>query len=170
VRRAGEPRAHEGRGGVERLLGPGDRLAELPVAPAAHVAGRTHAIAERRAAGRDVGEEAPRDHVGRVALRGLGELLALRDGRQAASRACAVDRAEQRGARILQRERGRQVAVVGARRRLGGGRADEEDQCRRKALAEGILAAHVAESARGPASAASNAPGGAIGRFCGCLR
>ena len=57
VARAGEPGAHEARGRVERLLGPGDRLAELPVAAARDVAGRLDAVAERRAAGRDVLEE-----------------------------------------------------------------------------------------------------------------
>jgi hypothetical protein len=102
VRRAGEPGAHEARGGVERLLGPGDRLAELPVAAPAHVPGRGDAIAEGRAARRDVPEEVARDHVGGVALCGLAELLALLDGDQPARRALVVDGAQERCARVVQ--------------------------------------------------------------------
>ena len=78
--RAGQPGAHQAVGGVEWLLGPGDRLAELPVALALDVAGGVDAIAERRAAGRDVLEEPPRDHVVGVALRRARELSVLADG------------------------------------------------------------------------------------------
>ena len=89
---AGQPRAHEAVGRVERLLGPGDRLAELPVAAALDVAGGLDAVAERRAAGRDVLEEAPRDHVVGVALRGARELRALagRPGRPRAARSASM--------------------------------------------------------------------------------
>jgi hypothetical protein len=167
VRRAGQPRAHEARGGVERLLGPGDRLAELPVAPAAHVASRAHAFAERRAAGRDVGEEAPGHHVGRVALRGARELLALGDGGQAALRALGVDRAQQRGADVLKRERRREVALVRTRRGLCGGRDGEDQQPHREAHADGFPATHVAEGARGPACAATYSLGGMMSAICG---
>jgi hypothetical protein len=84
---AGQPGAHQAVGRVERLLGPGDRLAELPVALALDVAGGVDAIAEGRAAGRDVLEEAPRDHVVGVTLRRARELFVLADGGQTASRA-----------------------------------------------------------------------------------
>jgi hypothetical protein len=97
---AGQPGAHQRVRRVERLLGPGDRLAELPVAPALDVAGGVDAVAERRAAGRDVLEEAPRDHVVGVALGRARELSVLPDGGETARRALRVDGAEQRGAAI----------------------------------------------------------------------
>ena len=100
--RAVEPGGHEARWAVERDLRPGERFAEAPVAAAAQVAGRTHAIAQRRAAGRDVGEELAGDHVGGVPLGGSGELGVLADDRQAARRTLGVDDAEQRGTPVLQ--------------------------------------------------------------------
>jgi hypothetical protein len=168
VRRAGQPRADEARGGVERLLGPGDRLAELPVAAAAHVARRADALAERRAAGRHVREEAPGHHVHRVALRGPRELLALRDGRKAALRALGVDRAEERDARVLQGEGRREIACVRARR-LRGGSDGKQQQRRQEAPCEGILATHGAEVAPGPPGAGAHSVGGMIRAFYGLL-
>jgi hypothetical protein len=167
MRRAGQPRAHERRGSVERFLGPGDRLAQLPVAAAAHVPGRAHAIAERRAARGDVGEEAPGHHVGRVPLGGARELLALLDGGQAAGGPLGVDRAQQRGADVREREGCREVAIVRARRGLRGGRDDEQQQRQRAALGDGILATHAGQGARGPARASGDAVGGTMRRSCG---
>jgi hypothetical protein len=97
---AGQPRAHEAVGRVERLLGPGDRLAELPVAATLDVAGGLNAVAEGRAAGGDVLEEASRDHVVGVPLRGTRELRALLDDRETAGRALGVDGADERGTAI----------------------------------------------------------------------
>ena len=97
---AGQPGADQRVGRVERLLRPGDRLAELPVALARDVAGGVDAVAEGRAAGRDVLEEAPRDHVVGVALGRARELSALADGHETARSALRVDSAEQGGTAI----------------------------------------------------------------------
>ena len=133
MRRAAEPRAHEGGGRVERLLGPGDRLAELPVAPAVDVAGGVHPIAERGAAGRDVLEELPRDHVVGVALRRARQLRALAHQGEIAGRALGVDDAEQRGSAIRGRERGDEVTAMSAVGCRGcGGRDGEEEESRRE--------------------------------------
>ena len=142
---AGQPRAHEAVGRVERLLGPRDRLAELPVVTGRDVAGRLDPIAERRAAGRDMAEEAPHDHVVGVALRRARELSALADHGQTARRALGVDAAEQRGAAIRWRERGDQVTAMRAVRcagRDGGG--SEEEESRRQRRTESIRATHGA--------------------------
>ena len=143
--RAGQPGAHEALGRVERLLGPGDRLAELPVALALDVSGGADAIAERRAAGRDVLEEPPRDHVVGVALGGARELSALAHQGQTARRALGVDGAEQRGAAIRWRERGDEVTAMRAVRCAGGdGGGGEEEESRRQRRTESILATHGA--------------------------
>jgi hypothetical protein len=75
MRRAVEPRAHQPSGAVERLLGPPDRLAEVPVGSAGRVAGGLHAVAERGAAWRDVSQVPTGDHV----VGGEGELSVLAD-------------------------------------------------------------------------------------------
>jgi hypothetical protein len=156
VFRAGQPGAHERVGRVERLLGPGDGLAELPVALALDVAGGVDAIAERRAAGRDVLEEPPRDHVVGVPLGRARELAALADRGQTASRALGVDGAQQRGASIRSGERGDEIPAVGAGRRLcRTGSDDQEQESRRKRRTESILATHgakVAPARIGPAT------------------
>jgi hypothetical protein len=144
---AAEPGAHEAGGRVERLLGPRDRLTELPVAPAVDVAGGVHAIAERRAARGDVLEEVTRDHVVGVALRRARELRAPVHQRQAAGRALRVDDAEQRRTAIGRRQRGDEVIAVGAIRSRGcgcgcGGGESEEEEHRRERWAERVLAAH----------------------------
>jgi DNA helicase II / ATP-dependent DNA helicase PcrA len=146
---AGEPGAHEARGRVERLLGPRDGLAELPVAPALDVAGGDDAVAEGRAAGGDVLEEVARDHVVGVALRGARELRALLHEGQIARRALRVDGAEQRGTAIGGREGGDEVAIMRAVRCRGCGRrgGEEEESRRRERWAESILATHVTTSA-----------------------
>jgi hypothetical protein len=145
---AGQPRLHEGRGRVERLLGPGDRLAELPVAAVGDVARRLDAVAERRPTRRHVLEEPPRDHVVGVALGRARELRALAHGRQAAGRALRVDGAEQRGTAVRGRERGDEVTGMRAVRCGGGrGRDDEEEKSRRERPAESILATHVTRAA-----------------------
>jgi hypothetical protein len=143
VARAGQPGAHQAAGRVERLLGPGDRLAELPVAAALDVPGGVDAVAERRAAGRDVLEEPPHDHVVGVPLCRARELCALADRGKIARRALGVDGAEQRGTAIRCRERGEQVTAMSAVRctgRDGGG--GEEEESRRQRRTESILATH----------------------------
>jgi hypothetical protein len=153
VARAGQPGAHQAVGRVERLLGPGDRLAELPVALALDVAGGVDAVAERRAAGRDVLEEPPRDHVVGVALRRARELSVLADGGQTASRALGVDGAEQGGTAIRRGQRGDEVTAVRARRCLSrDGGDDQKQETRSQRRTESILATHGAQAA--PARAA----------------
>jgi hypothetical protein len=148
VARAGQPRAHQAVGRVERLLGPGDRLAELPVAPAGDVAGGVDTIAERRAAGRDVLEEPSRDHVVGVALGRARELRALADGGQTARRALDVDGADQRGAAIRCGQRGDEITVMRACRCLSrDGRDNQKQETRRQRRTESILATHGAKAA-----------------------
>ena len=151
--RAGQPRPHQAVGRVERLLGPGDRLAELPVALALDVAGGVDAIAERRAAGRDVLEEPPRDHVVGVALCRARELSVLGDGGKTARRALRVDCAEQRGTAVWRRQRGDEITAMEAGRCLcRHGCDDQEEESRRQRRTESILATHGAQAA--PARAA----------------
>jgi hypothetical protein len=148
VARAGQPGAHEAVGRVERLLGPGDRLAELPIALARDVAGGVDAIAERRAAGRDVLEEAPRDHVVGVALRRARELSALADDGKTARRALGVDDAEQRGTAIRRRQSGDEITAMGAGRCFcRDGCDDQEEEGRRQRRRESILATHGEKAA-----------------------
>ena len=130
--RAGQPGAHQAVGRVERLLGPGDRLAELPVALARDVAGGVDTIAERGAAGRDVLEEAPRDHVVGVALGRARELPALADDGKTARRALGVDDAEQRGTAIRRRQSGDEVTAMGAGCCRRDGCDDQEEESRRQ--------------------------------------
>jgi hypothetical protein len=153
---AAEPGAHEAGGRVERLLGPRDRLAELPVAAPLDVAGRVHAVAERRAARRHVHEEVPGDHVVGVALRGARQLGTLAHGRQVAGGALRVDHAEQRGAAIGRGERGDEVTAVRAVCRCGYGGRESEEEDRRERWAESILAAHGSQGCprRSPADQA----------------
>jgi hypothetical protein len=150
---ARQPRGHEAAGRVQRLLGPGDRLAQLPVAAVGDVARRGHAIAEGRAAGRDVAEELADDHVVGVALRRFGELSALAHEGKTARRALRVDGAEQRGTAIGGRERGDEVTAMRTGCRGCGGRDGEEESSRHERWAESILATHATRSARrcGPA-------------------
>jgi hypothetical protein len=124
--RAGQPGTHQAVGRVERLLGPGDRLAELPVALAPDVAGGVDAIAERRAAGRDVLEEAPRDHVVGVALSRARQLSVLADGAKTAGRALGVDGAQERGTAIRCGQRGDEVTAMRACRCLGRDGCDDQ--------------------------------------------
>jgi hypothetical protein len=148
VARAGQPGAHQAVGRVERLLGPGDRLAELPVALTLDVPGGVDAIAERGAAGGDVLEEAPRDHVVGVALRRARELSALADGGKTARRALGVDDAEQRGTAIRRRQSGDEITAMGAGRCLcRDGCDDQEEESRRQRRRESILATHGAKAA-----------------------
>ena len=146
--RAGQPGAHQAVGRVERLLGPGDRLAELPVALALDVARGVDAIAKGRAAGRDVLEEAPRDHVVGVALRRARELSVLADGGKTARRALGVDDAEQRGTAIRRRQSGDEVTAMRAGRCFcRDGCDDQEEEGRRQRRRESILATHGAQAA-----------------------
>jgi hypothetical protein len=158
---AGQPGAHQAVGRVERLLGPGDRLAELPVALALDVAGGVDAIAEGRAAGRDVLEEAPRDHVVGVTLRRARELFVLADGGQTASRALGVDGAEQRATAIRGGQRSDEVTTVRARRCLGrDGGDDQKQETRSQRRTESILATHGAQAARARAARLLDRPAG----------
>jgi ATP-dependent DNA helicase UvrD/PcrA len=111
-------------------------------------------------------EEAPRDHVVGVALRGARELRALLHERQIAGRALGVDGAEQGGTAIGGRERGDEVTAVRAWRCGGGaGRDGEEEESRRdERWAESILATHVTRSALNGARAGSDAADGRGGR------
>jgi hypothetical protein len=159
VARAGQPGAHQARGRVERLLGPGDRLAELPVALALDVAGGVDAIAERRAAGRDVLEEPPRDHVVGVALRRARELSVLADGGKAARRALRVDGAEQRGTAVWRRQCGDEITAMGAGCCVcRDGCDDQEEESRRQRRTESILATHGDKAAPGRSRPASDRP------------
>ena len=114
MRWAAQPCLHELVRGVEGILRPGDRLAELPRGAAGHVAGRAHPLRERRAAGGDVGEERARDHVVGVALGGEGELRAVADGSETARAALGVDDAQQRGAPVGGGEGRGDVVAMGA--------------------------------------------------------
>jgi hypothetical protein len=148
VARAGQPGAHQAVGRVERLLGPRDRLAELPVALTFDVAGGVDPIAERGAARRDVLEEAPRDHVVGVALRRARELSALADGGKTARRALGVDDAEQRGTAIRRRQNGDEITAMGAGCCFcRDGCDDQEEESRRQRRRESILATHGAKAA-----------------------
>lgn len=100
--RAVEPGAHQARRAVEGDLCPGERLAEAPGAAAAKVAGCADAVAQRRAAGGDVGEELASDHVGGMLLGRPRELRVLAHDREAAGGALRVDDAEERGTAVLQ--------------------------------------------------------------------
>ena len=156
---AGQPRAHQAVGRVEWLLGPGDRLAELPIAPTRDVAGGVDAIAERRAAGRDVLEEPPRDHVVGVSLGRARELSALADGRKTARRALGVDGAQQGGTAIRCRQRGDEITVMRACRCSGrDGCDDQEEETRRQRRTESILATHAAQAAQSHASPGRDRP------------
>jgi hypothetical protein len=143
VRRAVQPRLDELGRGVQRVLRPGDGLAERPCAAVAHVAGGEHALGQRRAAGGDVGEERARDHVVGVTLSGEGELRALADRGQTARAALGADDAQQRGAAVRWGEgRGDIVAVKAGSR--GGGGGEQEERGRREPRADGLLATHGA--------------------------
>jgi hypothetical protein len=168
VARAGQPRADQAVGRVEGLLGPGDRLAELPVALALDVAGGVDAIAERRAAGRDVLEEAPRDHVVGVALGRARELSVLTDGGKAAGQALGVDGAQQRGAAVRYGQRGDEITAMRARRCFGrDGRDDQKEETRRQRRTESILATHGGEGCPGIPSPSAGSVGGAMTALCG---
>jgi DNA helicase-2/ATP-dependent DNA helicase PcrA len=111
-------------------------------------------------------EEATRDHVVGVPLRGARELRALLDEGQIAGRALGVDGAEQRGTAIGGRERGDDVTAMRAWGCGGGaGRDGEEEESRRdERWAESILATHVTRSALSGPRAGSDAADGREGR------
>jgi hypothetical protein len=127
MRRTGKPRGYEVGGAVQRVLGPADRLAELPVGPPGHIARDRHPVAQRQAVGRDVVEVPPDDHVVGVALRGDGELSALADRRQPACDALGTDHAQHGGATFDGgKRRGRVPGVSAVRPR--NGRKEKREQ------------------------------------------
>jgi hypothetical protein len=147
MRRAGEPRAHEVGGGVERLLGPGDRLAEGPVGSPVHVAGDIDTLAQGRPVRRDVGEVPAHDHVVGVALGGDGELGVLANDGQPVRCALSADRAHQGGTAIGVGQRRGDVVAVRAR---GDGprRSNQNSDGRRDENSNGFLAVHGGSAAR----------------------
>ena len=129
--RAGQPGAQQAVGRVERLLGPRDRLAELPGRPAAHVAGRPDTVGERGAARRDVAEVAARDHVVGVALGGERQQPVLANRGQTPRAALGADDAQERGAAVGGGESGDEVVAVRATgRACRSGGNHEERRCR----------------------------------------
>jgi hypothetical protein len=142
VRRAVQPRLDELGGGVQRVLRPGDGLAERPCAAVADVAGGEHPLGQRRAARGDVGEERARDHVVGVALRGEGELRALADRGQTARAALGADDAQQRGAAVRWGEGRGDIVAVGAAGRSRGSGGEQEERRRRQPRRHGLPATH----------------------------